>query len=452
MLLLGTQILNWYWLVLLGLAGVALGGWRVWRRAHSPYRVAQELDRRLALHDTLSTAWFLSTNEVLAGSPAGRLQLAQAESLLPGVAPERAFPVRFARAWGLALALASVAFGLFAIRYLVRRDLSLSQGLLPMQFGRFTAAVKARLAAAERSRPAADAEAGQRDENSEAALTEADDPRMDDVIGVKNPVAPSAEDQAGSLGKQADRRANAQSAPLLAPATSQSAAERAKNAGKGAAAEHPPVGAPKAGGNPLASASRSPSAGLMDRVKDAVSSMLAKMRPATAPPPQAGEQTQGSSGNQARGQGEQSDSPKNGTQSSKQSATAESQASQQGKATELSQSAQGKGSHSGDHEGGDRSQSGIGRQDGAKALKEAAELQAMGKLAEIIGKRSRNLSGDVTVEAPSGLPQLRTDYTGLAGRHADTGGVIDRDEVPIIYQQYVRDYMERVRRQAAKGN
>jgi hypothetical protein len=71
----------------------------------------------------------------------------------------------------------------------------------------------------------------------------------------------------------------------------------------------------------------------------------------------------------------------------------------------------------------------------------------MGKLAEIIGKRSANLTGDITVETPSGKEQLKTAYSQKVGQHADLGGEINRDEIPLEYQQYVREYMERIHNQ-----
>ena len=52
------------------------------------------------------------------------------------------------------------------------------------------------------------------------------------------------------------------------------------------------------------------------------------------------------------------------------------------------------------------------------------------------------------VEVPNGKQQLQTKYSQKVGRHADLGGEINRDEVPLIDQQYVREYMEQVRKQA----
>ena len=72
----------------------------------------------------------------------------------------------------------------------------------------------------------------------------------------------------------------------------------------------------------------------------------------------------------------------------------------------------------------------------------------MGKLAEIIGKRSASLTGDMTVETPSSKQQLKTAYSQKTGQHQDLGGEINRDEVPLADQQYVRDYMDEVHKQA----
>ena len=113
----------------------------------------------------------------------------------------------------------------------------------------------------------------------------------------------------------------------------------------------------------------------------------------------------------------------------------------------MSQSPQSQSSRASNREGSNQSKSGIGSQNGIKALKEAEELQAMGKLAEIIGKRSQDVTGEMMVEVSSGRQQLRTAYSDRVGHHSDTGGEINRDEVPLMFQQYVRQYMERVHRQ-----
>ena len=51
---------------------------------------------------------------------------------------------------------------------------------------------------------------------------------------------------------------------------------------------------------------------------------------------------------------------------------------------------------------------------------------------------------------PSGKQQLQTGYTHQQGQHADLGGEINRDEIPVEDQEYVREYMELVRKKPAK--
>jgi len=96
--------------------------------------------------------------------------------------------------------------------------------------------------------------------------------------------------------------------------------------------------------------------------------------------------------------------------------------------------------------------SGIGKQDGDKAAREAAELAAMGKISEIIGKRAANIQGEMMVEVSPGKQQLKTEYSQQNAAHSDAGGEINRDEIPLAYQQYVQQYFAQIRKMpAGKG-
>ncbi len=94
--------------------------------------------------------------------------------------------------------------------------------------------------------------------------------------------------------------------------------------------------------------------------------------------------------------------------------------------------------------------SGIGAQDGNKDAKLAAQLAAMGKLSEILGKRSQNVTGEVMVDTTSSGQQLSTPFSGRRSAHSDAGGEISRDQIPREYQQYVMEYFEQVHKLAAK--
>jgi O6-methylguanine-DNA--protein-cysteine methyltransferase len=53
------------------------------------------------------------------------------------------------------------------------------------------------------------------------------------------------------------------------------------------------------------------------------------------------------------------------------------------------------------------------------------------------------------VEVASGKQQLKTQYSQRKATHADAGGEINRDEVPLAYQQFVQQYFEEIRKAPA---
>ena len=60
LLVVGAQILNWYWLVLLFAGSLAASAYRSRAQVLSAYQVAQSIDHRLELKDVLSTAYHFS--------------------------------------------------------------------------------------------------------------------------------------------------------------------------------------------------------------------------------------------------------------------------------------------------------------------------------------------------------------------------------------------------------
>ena len=191
---------------------------------------------------------------------------------------------------------------------------------------------------------------------------------------------------------------------------------------------------------------------LVSKLRDAMSNLLSKMRQQNGsgsqqPIERRAERAEGrarSAPGSARtatsGEGQQQ-------QGGQQTADADSQqAGAEGKDGQNSQ-AQG-GGHSADQHGANQPGSGIGRQDGNKDTKLAEQLAAMGKISEIIGKRSANVTGEITVEVPSSQQRLQTPYSQTNATHTDAGGDISRDEVPVIFQQYVQQYFEQIEKTA----
>lgn len=449
-LITGTQLLSWYWIGVLALIGIAAAVYRLLRRIPSAYDTAQLLDRRLALHDTISTAWHLRRNPELAATGAGKYQLAQAEKAAGEANADAALPLRFKRSWALPLSLAAVACALFTVRYFVQRDFDFSRSLVPLRMNQL---------AGNRGNPAANGrgapgnfpnqEAGGAAQPNSAALNS----RMGDVAGAEDPEATTADARTGpaelprqnpgdnaaaNAGNQNSENGDSTSSDQSSPASNRSA-------DRGAAASDQST--PQ---RPAAAEEKNNANSLMNRMKDAVSSLMAKMKPSEGSEQRSAQESARSASAPDRDQSQSESSPSRNQTSapqSSQSAKMDSKNNQQGQATEVAQSSQSRTASNSESSGHDQAQSGIGRQDGEKKLKAAEEEKAMGKLAGIIGKRSRDISGDMMVEAPSGKEQLRTAYSGKLVEHSDTGGEINSDEIPVELQEYVRDYMERIHQQ-----
>ena len=192
MLLFGTQILDWYWLTLLTVTAVAVSVIRARRRILTRYHIAQVVDRRLQLKDSLSTAWFLLSQPDKLDNTAARFQIRQAERSATSVDLATVFPLaaqlRKERVWALAGALGVAMFGLFAVRYLAQSRLSFDESLVPIHLSSVLERIQRSLAAGnhptaypddaeEDSNPAKPAESEHNYEHSE--VSRSDDPDVE---------------------------------------------------------------------------------------------------------------------------------------------------------------------------------------------------------------------------------------------------------------------------------
>jgi hypothetical protein len=193
---------------------------------------------------------------------------------------------------------------------------------------------------------------------------------------------------------------------------------------------------------------------MLDKMRDAFANLMNKMKSQ----PKGGEQAKnGKKESPGEGEGKQGDKQgQKGSQnqegkSNDQQAQSDQSADQQGEGEGKQQTAQGKGSSdSNQSQPNNDPKSGTGAQDGQKDVKLAAQMEAMGKLSEIIGKRAEKQTGEVMVEVNSSKSQqLRTAYSSKTGTYTNSGGEIHRDEVPLLYQDYVQHYFEQIRRPAA---
>jgi hypothetical protein len=461
MMLLGTQILAGYWLVALALVGIGVAVSRVKNRLSDRYRLAQLLDRRLQLSDTLSTAWYLRSHPEIQDQ-ASTFQVSSAEQTALGVMPETVLPFTGGRLWVVAGIAFALSLGLFTVRYLVTESMSLKQSIIPLRIADVFEYIEKKRA--EISGPKneladagshADAPSGQKRAEGERTKKEGNAPGSEAKGASSDQAAANkSADQTQSPEAQGSKASDGQSGK---PDSSVKDKEQAGE--KSASASEKSDSTPGENGSKEPKNDSPPNAnGLMDKMKDALSNMMSKIRPNTgAQKPAAGSQQNQKGAEDQKGADQQPGKDQNGDQqqSARNQQMAQEQnadGQQQGQSAEKAQASHGKDAQQGSDKKGSDAHSGAGHSDGEKDVKQAEQAKAMGKLAEIIGKRSATVSGDMTVETPSGKQRLQTEYTHAVGHHADLGGEINRDQVPVEDQQYVREYMELARKQAHGTN
>lgn len=451
LLLLGTEILNWQFVFLIPALALGAGVWIARRRVPNAYRTAQRIDQRLGLADTLSTALYFRESGTKASSEIVRLQAAEAERVAALVDLQRAIPFTMPRAVYAMAALFVVAGSLFALRYGVTRRLDLKAPLASILHESFgsepkTEQAKNKMPKVPRPDVAPDSDLSASEEQQIRGV----DPNGNNDSQQQ---ANETEQQLGKAdSKNADKgstKSNDESAQAETDQQDAGNEDRPGNDGDNAnSGQQGKQQEGKQGSQKQDPNNSGDNNSLMSKVKDAVQNLLSRMKPQqnqSGGQQQSGEQK----GQQGKGQpnGSKQQSAKNGQQQQGDQQS-EGQDGQSGEQAQNSQEQQGKGQGNSDSKQASKQPgSGVGSQDGDKRLKEAEQLAAMGKISEIIGKRSQTLTGETTVEVQQTSQQLRTQYTNRTAQHTQGGAEINRDEVPVALQSYVESYFEQVRKQ-----
>jgi hypothetical protein len=454
LLLLGTEVLNWYWAALIPLAAIGTGIYRAYRRRPSSYRAAQIVDHRLALADTLSTAVYFSGQ--MDGHPDAqpdaqevvRSQRESAERAATGVDLRQAIPYSLPRSAYIVAALALVASSLFALRYGLSKRLDLRAPLARIVQEQFSPADRKETADNMRRVPrpydnpddsadtAADQDQkgpGQQDANTDDAGQQGDQQNAEKSGAAKDDGKKQSGDPQNQDGDAQNQQSDDRDQQDSGQANSNAPGQDKSNQDKQADGKQQSNNSGESGS-------------LMSKLKDFAENLLSKVKPqqqnGSTPPQQSANQNSKQGSGQQNGKQQQS---KDGQQSGSQQA--DEQQGQSGEQKE-GQDSQGKGS------GQDKSQqatkqpgSGVGSEDGNKEIRQAEQLAAMGKISELIGKRSAAVTGEATVEVQSTSQQLHTAYVKSGAEHAQTGAEIDRDEIPVALQPYVQQYFDQLRKQ-----
>jgi hypothetical protein len=462
LLLVGTEILNWYWLVILFGLSLAIGAYRARPQVLSQYQVAQSIDRQLGFHDAISTAFYFEQH---AGPQAASKDFVErqrqaADELARSADVRRGLPFFAPRTYYVNAVLAVLVCGMFGLRYGINRSLDLRPSLVPIGFDGFLGSSAREMAAAKkihgdrpfdsdghRDKGAAvdpwESKASDLDPASDAALTTTETPEVNNPDGGADPAGKAKGTGIDQQSPGDDPLDSGEKGESAQPGSNAAGDQNASPDGGSQSSKQ--QSSPK---NSNQSGNSGENSSLTDKMRDALANILAKMKmqPKSGDGKQGGSQS--TSQQQAQKQSQSSDPNASSSQSQQQSdASASAQAQGQQAQNGSQQAAQGKSdSHSADRPNSPDGKSGIGKQDGDKSAREAEQLAAMGKISEIIGKRAANVSGEVMVEVASGKQQLKTQYSQRKASHGEAGGEINRDEVPLAYQQYVQQYFEEVRK------
>jgi hypothetical protein len=450
LLVLGSEVLTWQVVILTPLAALAIGAWLVRRRIPSRYQVAQAVDARLGLADTLSTAVFFegAAASDQAETEVREAQRAQADRAAATADVKLAVPMRMPRSAYLMAALVLVAGSLFALRYGLARRLDLKQPLANFLPESLRSAKRTEQASNRQRNPkqipeAPDVAGEGEDRDQRAQSEQVSDQQMD----AETPQ--QGEEQANASSKQSGKQQKEQ------PDSEMATDDREQGNDSGAKNSDSADGKQgdsknnqqqqEAGKNQEANNSGENSS-LMDKMKDAFQNLLSRVKPPQQPA-QSGQQ-QDQKGQQGKSQQGSKQQNKQGQQQNagQQGDAQEGENGEQAQNDENTEQQKGQGK-SDSQQASKQPGSGVGSQDGEKAIKNAEQLAAMGKLTEIMGKRSQTVTGEATVEVQQTSQQLKTSYVNKGAQHSQGGAEISRDEVPVALQPYVQQYFEQMRKQ-----
>lgn len=441
LLLLGVQVLSAATVLLLSVGGVAWVAWRVWRQWLNAYETAQVLDRRFALPDTISTAWHFANVEEEASPRLERIrplierQRLEASEALRQISPSEAFPFELGRIHLVAMLLCIVAVGLFSYRYFSSDALNFQEQLSSLHI------------------PFIDGEGSPPPMTGDDLFKPKADPARSPLADYEPPYDPSRERLDGtyndmppvsgvSVGDDAaSKQGDSESAESEAAANlrEQLAKDPRRQPGTQGKDGQKRDGEQRKGdekGNSL-----------FDKFQQAMNNMIDKIANRDSQNmEQRGEQGKNEDrkkkGDQA-GDGSDDSSDREGNQNSENAEANENSKQGQGgqNAQEVSKQADSAAS-----EKASDAPSSVGAEDGNKDLAAARQIEAMGKIAEILGQRAEQVKGDMKMEVQAQKEQtLNTELRDVRATHRDSGGDLSRDEVPLRLQHYVKEYLKNAR-------
>ncbi len=459
LLVLGTQVLDWYWPLLLAALSFAYLLWRLRGKIPTPYQAAQIADRRLSTADLFSSAWHFQAHP---GKPLGHALAAEAERVAATFSPQMAAPWQAPRGWGRAVAVSCVALSLLVFRYAFQSSLDLQQPLAP---GLYSLLASGEKPTPQTQKQAKGAEPLPLDGFETAQATKSPEEQAMEKGREIEAESQNATDSAASgqkPGQFQDSLSPNEEGENIEGAQKSDGASRAedpngesredKKDAKDFAKKNQPDPKQNRGDQ------KGDNSSLMDKFKDAMANLMNKMKNDDKNQGQSQQTKDNQQGQQGAGQQQkasQGQEAQGKQQANAQQAGEQQQGQQQGEGGEKTPSQQAKGGDKNGQPPPSDAKSGMGKQDGNKSVELAQQEEAMGKISELFGKRAQNIQGEIMIEVSSSKSQqLKTGYSGKSAAHSDKAGVIRRDEVPLEMQGYVKRYFEEIRKSPppAKAN
>ncbi len=438
LLLVGTQVLNWYWPVLLLFVTAAIGWWRSRKRLPGEYQVAQKIDEALSLKDLLSTAIHYQNVDRRADPAFVRTVAEQAEDAASTADARIAIPLYMPRGAWAATAMFTVASALFIARYGILRTFDLSAPIAQISFDTLTGAPQAVKKPVQLAQKTAFPDPFNLSvPDSELSNVDEKDIAMQESLRTMDVTDPNKAGRQGQKGEQSAAQDEEQSDESeegeSAPGDKKQSPAGAKDG------QRPGEQDPRQKQGP-----QQKDGGLMNKMRDALANLMDKMNIEQ----KGGDQKQSAQNKDGqKGQGQQKDKGQTQQGKPEQGEPDASQPGQQQADSDSAQQAKSNQPGNSPEQASKSEKSGVGKQDGNKDTELAEQRDAMGKLSELLGKRSLNMQGEVMVEVTNSKnQQLKTPYVTRSASHVEAGGEVSRDEVPLHLQDYVQRYYDKVRK------
>ena len=373
LLILGTQILNWYWLAILFTVSLGISAYRGRHKILSRYRVAQSIDAHLGLYDALSTAFYFSQHSEAVHSAPDLIarQRAAAEELARSADLRQGIPFLAPRTFYVNAALALAVASMFGVRYGITRSLDLRASLIHIDFDAFLGSSSRQVADAKKrgampfEKTRENDAAAEQWESKTSDLEPQPDTPLDtiDDTETSNPASTDASAKSQAKGKEDTPKGDDL---LNSPDKGQNAQSNSDKPGE---SKDSPDGQPQPGNqdNAQQNSDKNSNAGdnssLADKMRDAISNLMAKLKsqPKNTEGKQGGSSSQPNqqSAQKQQNQNQQNNKGKPGDQQSENNANSQSQSDQQQNGAQ--QTAQSQGAAKNSDQTTKDGKSGIGR-------------------------------------------------------------------------------------------